>query len=224
MRYHTVIAWAAAAGLLAGAAARGYLAPLLPPDEGHGAWYASRAAGISAYLFLWLSLAGGLLMSSAWFDGLVNRARLLAAHQAFAIAGLALGLVHALVLIPDGWTDFGPADLFIPFASYYERADAALGTIALYLFAIVTFSFWFRGAIGPATWRWVHRASFVAYLAALWHGIRIGTDTGALPVAVLYLLTSSLLIGALTVRLVYVRPRRQAPARPPSRAAAEPAG
>ncbi|MES4792872.1 MAG: hypothetical protein C4321_07690, partial [Chloroflexota bacterium] len=30
--------------------------------------------------------------------------------------------------------------------------------LALYLFAIVSFSFWFRGAIGIATWRWIHRA------------------------------------------------------------------
>lgn len=224
MSYRAVIAAAAAAGLLAGAAASAPFAAVLPPADGHGAWYASRAAGLTAYLFLWLSLAGGLLMSSAWFDGLVNRARLLAAHQAFALAGLALGLGHALVLIPDGWTDFGLADLLIPFASAYARADTALGTIALYLFAIVTFSFWFRGAIGPVTWRWVHRASFVAYLAALWHGVRIGTDTAALPVAFFYVLTASLLVGALTVRLVYVRPRRQAPARRPSRAAVEPAG
>ncbi|MCX7617916.1 ferric reductase-like transmembrane domain-containing protein [Tepidiforma sp.] len=224
MSYRAVITAAVAAGLLAGAAASLPLAGVLPPADGHGAWYASRAAGLTAYLFLWLSLAGGLLMSSAWFDGLVNRARLLAAHQAFALAGLALGLGHALVLIPDGWTDFGLADLFIPFASSYERADTALGTIALYLFAIVTFSFWFRGAIGPATWRWVHRAAFVAYLAALWHGVRIGTDTSAPPVALFYVLTASMLVGALTVRLVYVRPRRQAPARPPSRAAAGPAG
>lgn len=214
------IAAGAAAGLLLAAP----LARLLPDPGGHGAWYGSRAAGLVAYGFLWLSLAGGLLMSSAWFDGIINRARLLALHQSLALAALALGLGHALILIPDGWTHFGIVDLFVPYASYYRRADAALGTIALYLFAIVSFSFWFRGAIGPATWRWVHRASFIAYLAALWHGIRIGTDTDALPVAMLYIATSSLLLGALTVRLTYVRPRRQPAARPPSRAAARPAG
>jgi sulfoxide reductase heme-binding subunit YedZ len=224
MQLRWIILASALTGLAAGLVLSAPFARFIPPAEGHGAWYASRAAGLVAYGFLWLSLAGGLVMSSAWFDGIVNRARLLALHQSLALAGLALGLGHALVLIPDGWTHFGLADLFVPFASYYQPADAAMGTLALYLFAIVSFSFWFRGAIGPATWRWVHRASFVAYIAALWHGVRIGTDTGTLPVTLLYILTSSLLLGALAVRLTYVRPRRQPAARPPSRAAAEPAG
>jgi predicted ferric reductase len=224
MQLRWVISLSVAFGLLLGAAVSAPLGRLLPSADGHGAWYASRSAGLVAYLFLWLSLSGGLLMSSAWFDGIINRGRLLALHQSLGIAGVALGLGHALVLIPDGWTHFGLADLFIPFASYYKRTDAALGTIALYLFAIVTFSFWFRGAIGVATWRWVHRASFVAYFAALWHGFRIGTDTETLPVLVLYLVTSSVLIGALVLRLTYVRPRRQPAARPPSRAAAPQAG
>jgi hypothetical protein len=61
-------------------------------------------------------------------------------------------------------------------------------------------------------------------LAALWHGFRIGTDTETLPVLVLYLVTSSVLIGALVLRLTCVRPRRQPAARPPSRAAAPQAG
>lgn len=224
MQLRWMILASIAFGLLLGTFVAAPLGHLLPPAQGHGAWYASRAAGLVAYLFLWLSLAGGLLMSSAWFDGIVNRGRLLALHQSFAIAGLALGLGHALVLIPDGWTHFGLVDLFVPFASYYQPADTALGTIALYLFAIVSFSFWFRGAIGIATWRWIHRASFVAYGAALWHGFRIGTDTQTLPVQLLYLLTSSLLVGALVLRLTYVRPRRQAAARPPSRTAASQAG
>ncbi|WP_322796097.1 ferric reductase-like transmembrane domain-containing protein [Tepidiforma sp.] len=214
-----------AVGLIAGAAVPLVLSFSLPSAGEHGAWYASRAAGLVAYLALWLSLAGGLLMSSAWFDGIVNRARLLAAHQALGVVGVALGLGHALVLIPDGWTTFTLGDLFVPFASYYRPAESALGTISLYLAALVTFSFWFRNAIGPTTWRWVHRASVVAYVAALWHGLTIGSDAGSLPVRVLYIATSFLLIAALTIRLTYARPRKSAPARvPPSRAPTATAG
>jgi hypothetical protein len=117
-------------------------------DGPHGAWYASRAAGIAAYLFLWAGLAGGLLMSSAWFDGIIGRARLLAIHQSASIAGLALGLGHALVLIPDGWTRFGLVDVLVPFGSYYERVQVGIGSLSLYLAAAVSFSFWFRGMLG----------------------------------------------------------------------------
>ncbi len=121
---------------------------LLPSGGSHGAWYASRAAGIVSYLFIWLGLAGGLMMSSAWFDGFFGRARLLTIHQAGTIAGVALGLAHGLVLIPDGWTQFGFSDVLIPFGSYHERGLSALGTLTLYLGIIVSGSFWVRSFIG----------------------------------------------------------------------------
>ena len=99
----------------------------------HSAWYASRATGITSYLLIWLSLVGGLLMSSAWFDGLIGRGRLLAFHQTAAILGVLLGLSHALVLIPDGWTKFSYYDLFVPFGSYYKPLLSGIGTLSLYL-------------------------------------------------------------------------------------------
>jgi hypothetical protein len=80
-------------------------------------------------------------MSSAWFDGLVNRGRLVAAHQTLAVAGVAFALLHALVLIPDQWTSFGLLDLFVPFAADFRPALSGLGTISFFLFAMVTFSF-----------------------------------------------------------------------------------
>ena len=177
------------------------------PDPGtHGPWYASRAAGLAAYLALWGSLLVGLLMSSAWFDGLVNRGRLLAVHQTLAVVGVVFALAHALVLIPDQWTSLGLVDLFVPFAAGYRPVLMGLGTVALFLFALVTFSFWFRAAIGTRVWRFIHYASLVAYAAALWHGLRLGTDTGQLWAGALYLVTVSLLSGAFAMRFTYRRP------------------
>lgn len=204
--FGTFVIGGAAIGATAGS---GWAARFLPEAGAHGAWYASRAAGVASYLFLWVGLAGGLVMSSAWLDGLVGRARLLAIHQSASIAGVFLGLGHGLVLIPDGWTQFGLTDVLVPFASYYERPDVALGTISLYLAAIVSFSFWFRSAIGTAVWRWVHRSAFVAYAAALWHGLRVGTDSSEPWLLGLYLGTSLLVIFATTVRLTFLKAPRK---------------
>jgi predicted ferric reductase len=181
---------------------------LFPDADGHGAWYASRASGIAAYLCLWLGLAGGLTMSSGWFDGIVNRGRLLAIHQTFGVAGVALGLAHALVLIPDEWTRFTAIDLFVPFASYYKPQLSAAGTIALYLTAIVTVSFWFRGLIGMRTWRLIHYTSFLAYVTGLWHGVQLGTDSTSPWLLAIYLGSSMVTIMALVIRLTYARPVR----------------
>jgi predicted ferric reductase len=203
------------AGALGGALAGGDLAAKVLPDAGtHGPWYAARATGLVSYLCIWFSLVGGLMMSSAWFDGIVGRARLLAMHQTAAIAGLGLGLAHALVLIPDGWTQFGLRDLFLPFGSYYEPALTGLGTIALYLSALVTASFWFRSHIGIGTWRLIHYTSLVAFFGALWHGLQLGTDAETAWVLATYLVTSLSLVTGLVVRVTYVRPQRARVQRP----------
>lgn len=210
MRTAAIIGALAGAGLVVGVRFGGDIVSTAVPDPGsHGAWYGSRAAGLASYLMLWVAITGGVLMSSAWFDGIVNRGRLLAIHQAAAIAGLALGLAHALLLIPDGWTDFGFVDLFIPFASPYERPLTGIGTTSLYLFAIVTFSFWVRGAIGTKAWRWIHYSSAIAFAGAAWHGIQLGSDTEAAWARALYLGTTMLLLGAVILRVTYVRPSRR---------------
>lgn len=203
----------AAVGLVAGAAWGQDLARALLPDAGtHGAWYASRAAGVASYLFIWLGIAGGLAMSSAWFDGIVGRARLLAIHQSASIAGVLLGFAHALILIPDGWTTFGLFDVLVPFGSYYSRFLTGLGSLSLYLAAVVTASFWFRKQIGTKAWKWLHYSSFAAWLGGLYHGIRLGTDSGELWLFGIYFLTSLAVVFALVVRLTYVRELKKRPA------------
>ncbi len=215
MKLWAMFALAGMAGVLGGGRIlSGPLEDLLPDAGTHGAWYASRAAGLAAYLCVWLGLAGGLLMSSAWFDGIIGRARLLAVHQTASLAGVVLGLAHGLVLMPDGWTDFGVADILVPFVSYYKPALSGLGTVSFYMFAIVTFSFWARGQIGVQTWKKVHYTAFVAYVAALWHGVRIGSDAGELWVLGIYIATSMTIVTGLVVRMTYTRPVRRKPAPP----------
>ena len=207
-RYLAVFAMIGVMGGLLGAVyGQAPAAAALPDAGGHGAWYASRAAGLASYLFLWVGLFGGLMMSSAWFDGFIGRAKLLAIHQAGSIAGVLLGLAHALVLIPDGWTRFGPADLFIPFNSYYEPNLSAIGTLTLYLGAVVALSFWVRRWIGAKAWRWLHYASFLVFAGAFLHGIKIGTDSGQPWVLALYLGTTLSVIFSVVIRVTYRRPQ-----------------
>ncbi len=210
-------------GLAAGALVGG-MGPGLPlPDAGaHGAWYASRSAGVASYLFIWVGLVGGLLMSSAWFDGIVGRGRLLAVHQTASFAGVFLGFAHALILIPDGWTTFGLIDVLVPFGSYYERFLTGIGSLALYLGLLVSLSFWFRRRLGTKAWRYFHYSSFAVYVAALWHGLQLGTDSAEPWLLSVYVTTSLLVVFGLVVRLTYSRAARprQAPAPKPAAPAA----
>ena len=81
-------------------------------------------------------------------------------------------------------------DILIPYGSYYRTGLSAFGQASLYLSAVVSFSFWFRSIIGARAWKYIHYTAFVAYGAALWHGITIGTDSRALWLLGLYLSTS----------------------------------
>lgn len=197
-----------AAGLIWG---QGVARAVIPDAGTHGAWYASRAAGVTSYVFIWLGVAGGLAMSSAWFDGFVGRAKLLAIHQSAAIAGVLLGFAHAFVLIPDGWTSFGLVDVLVPFGSSYERLLTAVGTLSLYLAAVVTASFWFRRRLGTKAWKWLHYSSFAAWLGGLYHGLAIGTDSTEFWLMGIYFLTSLAVVFALVVRLTYVREVKKRP-------------
>jgi hypothetical protein len=172
----------------------------------HGAWYASRAAGIASYLFLWLGLVGGLLMSSAWFDGMVSRARLLAFHQTATIAGVLLGFAHGLVLTQDHWTHFGLFDVLVPFGSYYKTLLTGIGTLALYLTAVVSVSFWFRKQMGMKAWRYLHYSSALAFAGAFWHGLSIGTDAHSTWLMATYLGTTLSVVFGVMLRITYRRP------------------
>ncbi|MCK9518129.1 MAG: hypothetical protein M0R74_03725 [Dehalococcoidia bacterium] len=175
----------------------------------HGPWYVSRAAGFTAYFLLWAGVFGGLLMSSAWFDGFVHRARLLAMHQVASIAGLGFAALHLLALIPDQWTTYQIWHLVVPFAAPVDRSLNALGTLSLYLALIVAVSFWMRSLIGTTTWRTVHYASFAAWGAAWWHGIQLGTDSGEVWAAGLYAGTALAVGFATVLRVTYRKEQRR---------------
>ena len=206
MKYWGFAIAAAAAGIVVGNGLFGEVVTRgLEATGPHGAWYASRAAGIASYLFLWLGLVGGLLMSSAWFDGYLSRARLLAFHQTATIAGVLLGLGHGLVLIPDEWTHFGLFDVLVPFGSYYKTLLTAVGTLALYLSAIVSVSFWFRKQLGMKTWRYLHYSSVLAFAGAFWHGMSLGTDSHATWLMTIYLGTTLAVVFGVMLRITYRR-------------------
>ncbi|MGE3074634.1 MAG: hypothetical protein AB7N24_00780 [Dehalococcoidia bacterium] len=171
-----------------------------------GAWYSSRAAGVASYLFLWLGLVGGLLMSSAWFDGILSRARLLAFHQTATIAGVLLGFAHGLVLLEDDWIHFTATGILVPFASEYKPFLAGIGTLSLYIFTVVSLSFWFRKQIGMKAWRYLHYSSAFAFLGAFWHGMSSGTDSHEPWLMTIYLVTTLMVVFGVMLRITYRRP------------------
>ena len=139
-------------------------------------WLLARAAGLTAYALLTLSVLAGLVLKSRPFARL-RPAVVTEVHKTLALTGLgALGL-HAMALVLDSTVKVSLAALVVPGLVSYRPAAVAAGVVAGWLFALVTGSFWLRKRIGTRVWRRLHWATYSLFALATVHGITAGTDT-----------------------------------------------
>lgn len=187
--------------------------------EGKAPWYISRASGIGTFVALSLSVILGLLTSTRVALPGLSKAFNYEIHGFVSVLGLTLAGVHGGALLFDSWFHFTPAHLLVPFIAPFEPFWTGLGTLAAWGMAVVTASFWMRRWIGQRTWRRLHYVSFVVYLLGFFHGIFGGTDTGTLPVALVYAASIATVASLLALR-VMVRgervARQTATAQPPA--------
>jgi methionine sulfoxide reductase heme-binding subunit len=149
-------------------------------------WIASRAAGATAFLALALDVIFGLAVSTGGLDRLVPRGRSVAVHRWLSAVALVLTGAHALALLGDRHVGFDVADLLVPLHSCYRPVPLALGLLAGYSALIVHVSFSWRRRLGTEAWRRLHYLSFLAFAAALLHGLRAGTDSATAGMQALY--------------------------------------
>ena len=185
-------------------------------------WMLARGAGFSAFALLTASVVLGLVLSlrltsSRWPGIVTNEVHRFATNLALWMTGL-----HLTMLIVDAKSGFSLGDLLVPFASEYRPVATALGIVGLYAFLAVLISTKLRHRIGYRRWRRLHGIAFVAYGAALLHGILSGTDTSRAWATLVYV-ASGLLVGGLTVARIVKRPDVTAPATRSRRPAATPA-
>lgn len=177
-------------------------------------WYMARAGGIVSYLLLWLATCWGIMMSSKFIKGVVDAPVAYALHEYLPMVGVVFAAVHAAVLLGDSYIGFKPWQLLVPFTSPYEPGWTALGTLAFYLFVALIASHFLRKRIGQKAWRAFHYTSYLAFLMALVHGLMAGSDSSALAIKAMYLLTGASSLFLLYYRLLAYSPRaRRAAAR-----------
>lgn len=144
--------------------------------EGPGAWLASRAGGITAYVAMTLEIVLGLFLSTGIADAWIARARSIELHRWLSRGVLALVIGHAGALLLDRVQPFGLVDVLVPFVAPYRTFAVGLGVIALWTLWIVHVSFGLRARLGQRLWRALHFASFGVFVLATAHGALAGTD------------------------------------------------
>lgn len=197
--------------LFAGILAALILFPLWSPGlvnslvggQAKGYWYLARGSAFAAFGLLWLSMSIGLAITNKMARLWPGGPTAFALHEFTSLLGLAFALFHALILLGDHYIGYSLSQVLMPFASVnFKPFWVGVGQIGLYIWAIVTFSFYFRKWIGHKTWRWLHLASFAAFVMALLHGISSGTDTGTVWAQAMYWIAGGSVLFLLVYRVL----------------------
>ena len=167
-------------------------------------WYITRAAGLTSYFLLWLSMVWGMVLPTKFFQGIVEGTFAYDFHEFLSLLGLGFVLLHVIVLMLDQYLPFSIWEIVIPFIDAYRPLWVGFGIIGFYLFLLVTVTFYMRKTIGMKAFRAFHVLSIIGYIGATLHGLFAGTDS-ALPVTKFLYAGTFLIVSFLTMYwLVFV--------------------
>jgi DMSO/TMAO reductase YedYZ heme-binding membrane subunit len=166
------------------------------------AWVGTRMFAFLSYFALAGSVIYGLLLSTKILDRLAHRPVTYALHKDLALVGLALAVVHVVLLGFDSKVPFSIADMVVPFAAPYRPVWIGTGQIALYLTGVVVGSFYVLRRIGQRTWRLLHYLTFVSFMASALHGVFSGTDTSTAWAWWAYTISVVLVVFLTTYRII----------------------
>jgi cytochrome b561 len=183
-------------------------------------WILLRAAGIGAYVMLFLAVTWGLISTTAIVTKRISKPASTMFHQFAAAAGLVLLGTHLGLLLVDRFMSFHALDLLVPMRSTFRPVAITFGVLALYAFAIVMVTSWLRKRLGSPWWRRFHLLAVPAFTLALVHGVFAGTDSPRTWMWSLYASTGVIVLFLVFVRgLTYgYRPARAGAPGPPARA------
>ena len=167
-------------------------------------WYVTRAAGLTGYFLLWLSMAWGLAISSKILQGAIEGTFTYDFHEFLSLLGIGFILLHVIVLLFDRFLPFSVPQTLIPFIDTYRPLWVGLGIIGFYLFLLVTVTFYMRRTIGTQAFRSIHALSLVGYLGATLHGLFAGTDSALWMTKLLYAITFIVIVFLTAYWLVMV--------------------
>jgi DMSO/TMAO reductase YedYZ heme-binding membrane subunit len=181
-------------------------------------WIILRAAGVGAYLTLFLSVAFGLVATSAPFDKRFAKQSAISIHQFLSTVGLVLLGVHIAGLLLDSYVHFGPKEILVPGASTYRPVAVAFGVIAMYAMVVVLVSSWMRRHYSAKLWRRLHLFAVPAFVLSMVHGVFAGADASRRWMYLIYVITVCIVVFLLILRglTVGLRPARRAQSSPGS--------
>ncbi|WP_159081835.1 ferric reductase-like transmembrane domain-containing protein [Paenibacillus sp. CAA11] len=166
-------------------------------------WNTVRAAGITSYLLLFVSMIAGMMQGTPLVQG-KRKGTINLIHQASGWFGLLFGMVHGMVLYFDQHVGYQPLEILVPFMSHSHPILNGLGTLVIYLMALLIISSDLMKCIGRKVWRSIHVLAFPAFVMALVHGLLLGSDSSDKGIRLMYAVTGGA-TAAMFIWRIYVQ-------------------
>lgn len=182
----------------------------------------TRAAAVTGYVALTLSVALGLLRSISSQRGWRITWLLEDVHQFIALLAVALVVMHLAMLALDPLLPFAPIMLLLPIGDPARPLAHALAALALYSLIVVSLSSWLRHRLAYTAWLRLHTFSFIAFQAATFHGLLAGNDTTHPWMRAIYIACSAIVTLLVFARLRWHTSSRRAASTRPSPAPSAP--
>ena len=144
-------------------------------------WFIARITGLTAFAVLSLSVLSGEALRTSVLDFLAKNRAIRKLHDFTTPLWLPLVFAHLIALLFDKTAAIQPINVVVPFVTTYEPyfLPIGLGTVAFDIIMIVTITSWLRSRMNNTLWMWIHRTSYLAFVALFFHAALSGTDFDA---------------------------------------------
>jgi methionine sulfoxide reductase heme-binding subunit len=143
------------------------------------AWFLMRSSGVVVLVLLTATMALGIGTNRRWRASGTQRFVTLALHRNLSLLAVVFLSVHVVTALVDPYAGVGLAAVFVPLLAVKQPLYVALGTISLDLIAALIVSSLLRRHLSLRSWRAIHWLAYLSWPLAFWHGVGMGTDSGA---------------------------------------------
>ncbi len=142
-------------------------------------WFIARITGLTAFAVLSLSVLSGEALRTSVLDFLAKNRAVRKLHDFTTPLWLPLVFAHVIALVLDKTARIQPVNVVVPFLTDYGVIPIGLGTLAFDIIMVVTVTSWLRSRMNNTVWMWIHRTSYIGFVAIFFHAALSGTDFDA---------------------------------------------
>ena len=170
-------------------------------------WFIGRITGLTAFAVLSLSVLSGEALRTSVLDFLAKNRAIRKLHDFTTPLWLPLVFAHVITLMLDKTAGIRPIDVVVPFANPYPPyfLSVGVGTIAFDIIMVVTITSWLRSRMDNTIWMWIHRTSYIAFVAIFSHAVLSGTDFSATLISLIAWPTAAALAVLGVSRIIWGR-------------------